>query len=210
MRPISHRLAVVAGLSIAALLAATPAAAATIIFTGVLSGAAEAPPNASAGSGTVTVTFDDAAHTLRVQSTFANLTGTTSNAHIHAATLVPGTGTAGVATQTPSFVGFPLGVTAGTFDNTYSTLAAATYNPSYVTANGGTAAGAEMALVAAMNQGRTYFNIHTSAFPGGEIRAFLTPVPEPATWMMLIAGFGVVGAGLRRDRRVTRRASALS
>ena len=28
------------------------------------------------------------------------------------------------------------------------------------------------------------------------------PVPEPATWAMMIAGFGLVGAGLRRRRRL--------
>jgi len=30
-----------------------------------------------------------------------------------------------------------------------------------------------------------------------------TPVPEPATWAMLIAGFGLVGAGMRRRAAVT-------
>jgi hypothetical protein len=29
----------------------------------------------------------------------------------------------------------------------------------------------------------------------------VTPVPEPATWAMMIAGFGAVGIGLRRRRR---------
>lgn len=30
---------------------------------------------------------------------------------------------------------------------------------------------------------------------------FVAPVPEPATWLMLIAGFGVVGGALRRGNR---------
>jgi hypothetical protein len=29
----------------------------------------------------------------------------------------------------------------------------------------------------------------------------VNPVPEPATWSMLIAGFGMIGLGLRRRRR---------
>jgi hypothetical protein len=27
------------------------------------------------------------------------------------------------------------------------------------------------------------------------------PVPEPASWLMMIGGFGIVGAALRRHRR---------
>ena len=30
--------------------------------------------------------------------------------------------------------------------------------------------------------------------------ATFAPVPEPATWLMLIAGFGAVGASIRRSR----------
>jgi len=36
--------------------------------------------------------------------------------------------------------------------------------------HGGTAAGAEAALVGGLAAGQAYFNIHTSPFPGGEIR----------------------------------------
>ncbi len=34
-------------------------------------------------------------------------------------------------------------------------------------------------------------------------------VPEPASWMMLIAGFGLAGAALRRQSRIDRRAALL-
>ena len=87
---------------------------ASIEYTATLSGPNEAPPNASPGTGTSLVTYDDVAHTLRVEASFSGLIGTTTAAHIHAPTAVPFTGTIGVATQTPSFSGFPLGVTSGT------------------------------------------------------------------------------------------------
>ena len=136
-------------------------------------GPSESPPNASPGTGTGTVSYDSVTHFLTLQAVFTGLTGTTTASHIHAATLVPFTGTAGVATTTPSFVGFPLGVTSGSFSNSLDLLSATSYNPSYITAHGGTAATAELDLVAAMAAGKAYWNIHSSVFPGGEIRGFL-------------------------------------
>jgi hypothetical protein len=65
---------------------------------------------------------------------------------------------------------------------------AATWNPAFITANGGTAAGAEAALVAGAAAGQVYLNIHTTFAPGGEIRGFLVAVPEPGT-----LAFGVIG-----------------
>ena len=85
----------------------------------ILSGAAEAPPNASPATGVATVTLDMDLITLRVEVSFTGLTGTTTMAHIHAPTLIPLTGTAGVATQVPNFAGFPVGVTSGVYDNTF-------------------------------------------------------------------------------------------
>ncbi len=135
-----------------------------------LSGANEAPPVTSSGTGNATVTL--AGTMMRVQASFSGLTGTTTAAHIHAPTAVSGTGTAGVATQTPSFTGFPLGVTNGTYDVTFDMTLASSYNPSFITAHGGTTASAFEVLKTALNNGTAYFNIHTSSFPGGEIRGF--------------------------------------
>jgi hypothetical protein len=167
-----------------------------------LSGPAESPPNASTGTGSAEVDLDTTLHTLHVDITFSGLTDTTTSSHIHAATAVPGTGTAMVATQTPSFSGFPLGVTSGTYDHTFDTTLAATFNPAYVTANGGTAASAEAALATALLDGTAYLNIHTRAFPGGEIRGFLAPVaiPEPSTLVMSSILLGMFGAGGLRAR----------
>jgi CHRD domain len=170
---------------------ANPGANAQIVYIANLSGPNESPPNASAGTGFAQVTIDLALHTLTVHADFSNLSGTTTIAHVHAPTMDPFTGTAGVATQTPSFTDFPSGVTSGTYDHLFGTLDTATWNAAFVTANGGTAAGAEAAFAQALADGKAYFNIHSSMFPGGEIRGFLV-VPEPATVsLILIGGFGL-------------------
>ena len=56
---------------------------------------------------------------------------------------------------------------------------------------------------AGLESGNAYFNIHTSNFPGGEIRGQIgaAGVPEPASWGLMIGGFGVVGGALRSRRR---------
>jgi hypothetical protein len=168
------------------LAAAVPASAAILHYHALLSGPAESPPNASPGAGGAEVTIDNVANTMRVQCTFSGLLGNTQACHIHAPTAVAGTGTAGVATLTPAFTGFPLGVTSGSMDHTFDLTLTATYNAPYVTANGGTAAGAEAALLAAIAAGKSYFNIHTTTVPGGEIRGFLQafdPTPTlQSTW----------------------------
>jgi uncharacterized repeat protein (TIGR01451 family) len=155
------------------------------VFTATLNGANESPANASPGIGSATVTYNATAHTMRVQSTFSGLTGTATASHIHGPTAVPGTGTSGVATMTPSFTGFPLGVTSGTYDSTFDMTLASSFNASFVTANGNTVAGADTALLNAIIDGKAYFNIHSSTFGGGEIRGFFsvtnTPVAPVAT-----------------------------
>jgi hypothetical protein len=124
---------------------------------------------------------------MEIHLTFSGLIGTTSACHIHAATAAPLTGTAGVATTTPTFAGFPLGVQAGSYDVILNTTLASSWNPTYVTNNGGTTATAEAALFAAIAAGRAYLNVHTGGtggFPGGEIRGFLVaPTPtDKTTW----------------------------
>ena len=151
------------------------------IYTALMDGPSESPPNASPGTGMARVDYDNVAHTMRVKASFADLIGTTTMAHIHAPTAAPLTGTAGVATQTPFFSGFPIGVTSGSMDTTFDLTLAGSWNPAYVTANGGTTAGAEAAFATALSQGRSYYNIHTTFAGGGEIRGFLRLIPEPAT-----------------------------
>jgi hypothetical protein len=189
------------GLAIAALVmagAAGAAQASVLSYQAFLDGPSESPANASPGTGFATVVYDNIAHTLDIDVTFTGLVGTTTNSHIHGPTAVALTGTAGVATTTPTFAGFPSGVTSGSYSNILDLTLASSYNPSFVTANGGTTAGAELALTNAIADGKAYWNIHSSVFAGGEIRGFLLPVPEPASLVLL--GCGAVSVVARRRR----------
>jgi len=159
------------------------------VYFADLSGPAESPPTSSLGTGSARVDLDLTAHTLQVQVTFGGLVAATTASHIHACTTTAAIGTAGVATQVPTFVGFPLGVTSGSYVHTFDTRDAATYNPAFVTANGGTAAGAESALAECVATGRAYLNVHSTAFPGGEIRGFLTPAPAAYCGMTIRSDF---------------------
>jgi len=108
---------------------------------------------------------------MTVNVVFSGLTSPDTASHIHCCISAPGT--TGVATTTPTFTGFPSGVTSGSYSHTFDMLNAASYNPAFVTAHGGTPASAAVALLAGMTAGQTYLNIHTVQFPGGEIRGFL-------------------------------------
>lgn len=155
------------------------------VYYATLNGPSEQPPNNSPGTGKGIITISG--NSMRVQTTFSGLVAQTSAgapsgttaAHIHAPTAIPLslTSTAGVATQVPTFIGFPLGVRAGTYDQSFDMTLATSYNPAYLNANGGTPASAFAALKTAIAEGRSYLNIHSNAFPGGEIRGFLIPCP---------------------------------
>jgi hypothetical protein len=184
-----------------ALVSTAPAAhAALLIYQGTLSGLNEVPPNNSPGTGLATVSYDTVAHTLKVDVTFSGLTGTTTASHIHVAPALNQNGP--VATQLPTFVGFPLGVTAGSYSQQFDLTQASSWNPAFIASNNNSISGAEEALALALRRGLAYVNVHSTPFPGGEVRANLTLVPEPGSWMMMIAGFGLTGMMLRRRKTV--------
>jgi hypothetical protein len=203
-------LSVVAKFTVTALAIATalmlpvPAAyAIPMTFGTILSGANEVPPVTSPGAGTAVVVLDPTALTLQVITAFFGLTTPDTMAHIHCC--APLGTNAGVATTVPAFPGFPLGVTQGTYlSPLFSLTDPLIYNPAFVTAQGGLPQ-AEAALIAGIENDQTYFNIHTMANPGGEIRGQLEPlgaVPEPTT--LLLLGTTLTGLGFANRWRQRR------
>src|SRR5262249_13910579 len=153
--------------------------AAVFHFPVILSGANENPATGSPGTGTGFVDIDQDANTLHVSFSFSGLEGPTTLAHIHCCIAPPGN--TGIATAVPFFPGFPTGVTSGSYDHVFDMSQASTWNPAFIAANGGTTTGAASALIRGALAGLAYLNVHTSAFPSGEIRAFLilqTPGPS--------------------------------
>jgi len=53
--------------------------------------------------------------------------------------------------------------------------------------------------------GLTYMNFHTTQFGSGEIRGQILVVPEPETYLLLLAGLGCIGAIARRRTAATAR-----
>ena len=98
--------------------------------------------------------------------------------------------------------GFPLGVSGGSYVRLIDLAATSSYSAAFLTASGGTSALAEARLFSNLASGNAYFNIHSTTFGGGEIRAFVTAVPEPSTYASMLLGLVVLGAWMRRRRPV--------
>ena len=131
------------------------AQAATTTWRATLSGANEVPVNASTATGTFTATLDEAAGTLAWTLTVPAITNTTA-AHIHA-------GAAGAnGGIVVNLFAAPAGAPASTISASGTARSADTI---------GTLAGNFPGLVTALKAGTLYVNVHTSANPGGEIRA---------------------------------------
>jgi hypothetical protein len=114
-------------------------------FAATYSGANEVPPNASTATGTIVGVYDDATNTIYYNIVFSGLSANATAAHFHAPA-APGVN-AGV---TLGHAGFPAGVTSGNYSKIDVFTDAQETN---------------------LKAGLMYSNIHTSALPGGEIRA---------------------------------------
>jgi uncharacterized protein (TIGR03118 family) len=167
------------------------------LFTGTMTGANAVPPVVTPATGTFSIAFDTAAHTMSIVMQWSALTGATTVAHIHCCTAVPGTGTAPHVSQN-NFPGFPVGVMAGSYSVVLNTLDPATYDAAFLAAHGNSPALAEAFLFSGMVAGTAYVNIHTTTATAGEINDFThaatipgTQTPLPPAWVIpgQIAGY---------------------
>jgi hypothetical protein len=182
--------------ALALVLLLTPGIArADLIFVTHLSGAGEVPPTSSPAIGTATYTLNSALTEIAFTIVFGldaggpALTSALTAGHIHF-------GTPEVAGPVIlPFPNLPAGMTSGTFSGI---LTAANLMP----------AGPIMTFadaVAALEAGNTYSNLHTTNFPGGEIRGqnpAAAPVPELSSLALLgIGALGLLGYARRRRQR---------
>lgn len=166
---------------------APAAARAQAIFTGDLDGASVNPPNASPGTGAAEV--GNLGNLLTVDLSFSALVAPATAAHIHCCAAPPAT--VGVAV---TLTGFPTGVTSGIYSNFFDLLLPVTYQASFLTLHGGAVEEARAALLAGLNDGQAYICVHSTVFPGAEIRSFLDWVSfshnfeaaEPLGWSVVV------------------------
>jgi hypothetical protein len=136
-----------AALSMVALLAAAGVARADIVhFAATLTGKDEVPPNSSAGTGQVTAELETTERALAYRATYQGLSGPATMAHFH--------GPAAPGSNAPPVVvvgdqaKLPIGGSVRLTEQEMDDLLA----------------------------GKWYFNVHTAANPGGEIRGQLKEV----------------------------------
>jgi hypothetical protein len=157
-------------LLLVALAVSLAVARANVNFTIYMTGAQESPANGSLAAGGGIATFDSTANTIDLSVFFVGLSAPATASHIHVGAM-----------------GGPPGPVIVSF---------VPYTPA---ATGGSIVGVGLAFPVAnipdLMAGNTYFNIHDSVYPGGEIRGQLIPVvvPEPST--LALAGLGLAAAG---------------
>jgi hypothetical protein len=125
---------------------AKPTYAAGTAYKAALSGTSEVPPNTTAGTGTVSATYDPATRELSWKGSYSGLTGEPTAAHFHG----------------PAEAGKNAGVA----------IWISTKGSPFPTPFEGKATLTD-AQAADLQNGLWYVNIHTAANPGGELRGQL-------------------------------------
>jgi CHRD domain-containing protein len=132
-------------LALAAVLAVAPAAFAdNVKFKASLKASEEVPPNQSGGTGTLDATYDTASKQLTYTVNYSGLTGNATAAHFHGP--AEAGKNAGVVVPVQGSAASPIKGTATLTD----------------------------AQAADLMGGKWYFNVHTEANKGGEIRGQVT------------------------------------
>ena len=189
----------VAAFMASALMSGSLASASVLTYVSTLTDDQEAPaPTGSSAIGEAILTLDTVAETLAVDLTVTGISvdglwetlvaAPVGPIHLH---------NAPVGVNGPIAVPFPFGGTysdtAAGFDlnvptTSYSTLASIAGSPLSFSQ-----------FLAELDAGNIYFNVHTDAFNGGEIRGLVTPVPVPAAGILLLSG--LVGISIASRRR---------
>ncbi|MFO1459033.1 MAG: CHRD domain-containing protein [Verrucomicrobiota bacterium] len=133
---------------------------------------------ATGGGVGVGIRYDDVSNELSVNAAyglfgFNPLTGDYTGSHIH----LGAPGENGPVLVDLASIHIPVGPRSGIYSGNVTLSQAA-----------------ESALFA----GNLYMNIHSTAFPGGEIRGQLTVVPEPGTVALGVLGLGALAWASRR------------
>jgi len=128
-----------------------PDIAANLLYTATLNGAQQVPPVPTTGAGNVSILLTPDLTTITISGSVSGLVGTVTAAHLHNA---------------PAGVNGPVAQDANGNNIDYtdglSGLSAGTVTPQTFTVNSG--------FVTQLQVGNIYTNVHTTAFPNGEIR----------------------------------------
>lgn len=152
------------------------------LFDAVLNGSQEVPPNASPATGFGLFELNDAETELAFEISYGDLLTGLTVAHFHRGAVgVNGPVVRGISVAEGAIPGTTSGLMSGIWKSTD----ASPLTP---------------ALVADLKAGLIYVNLHTSLFPGGEIRGQIFAVPEPSAIVLSGLGLAVVTVIARRRR----------
>jgi hypothetical protein len=152
-----------------------PTSAAIINLTASIDGNQEVPPTGSLATGTGTMLYDDVTNLLNWDITYSagSMVGTPTVSHFHG----------------PAPVGSNAGVQVDIVANSGGSIASPMIGSATIT----------NAQEADLLAGLWYINIHSTAFPGGEIRGQVNVVPIPAAvWLFGSGLIGLIGIARRK------------